>query len=85
MCYIKCLENCDFLLIYFMILLGFCIMKFNVVVEFMFVSWLEFVNLYFFVFKDQVEGYYEFFMELEKWLSDIIGFVVCFLQFNFGV
>lgn len=51
LCYMKYLENKDFFFIYGMILLGSCIMKFNVIVEMIFVIWFEFGVLYLFVLK----------------------------------
>lgn len=82
--YIKRLENRDLSLTHSMIPLGSCTMKLNAAAELMPVSWPEFANLHPFVPKDQAEGYYELFTELEKWLSDITGFAACSLQPNSG-
>lgn len=50
--YFKRLEEKDFFLVYFMIVFGFCMMKFNVMIEMILIMWLEFVNIYLFVLKD---------------------------------
>lgn len=52
LCYIKCLENKDLVFNYLMILLGLCMMKFNVIVEMILIIWFEFVNLYLFCLFD---------------------------------
>ena len=82
--YIKSLESKDLSLVHSMIPLGSCTMKLNAATELMPVSWPEFGQLHPFIPKDQAEGYYQIFDELERYLSDITGFTACTLQPNSG-
>ena len=72
--YIKKLERRDFSLTHSMISLGSCTMKLNAAVELLPLSWPEFGNIHPFVPKDQAEGYYQLFEELEEDLKVITGF-----------
>ncbi|NNE26326.1 MAG: aminomethyl-transferring glycine dehydrogenase, partial [Saprospiraceae bacterium] len=82
--YIKSLENKDLSLVHSMIPLGSCTMKLNAASELIPVSWPEFGHLHPFVPKDQAEGYYQIFKELDRYLSEITGFTACTLQPNSG-
>lgn len=85
MCYICCFVDCDLVFDCVMILFGFCMMKFNVIVEMLLIIWLEFVEIYFFVLDDQMEGYCVLIVDLEVKFCQIIGYDVFFMQLNFGV
>lgn len=85
MCYMYLLECKDLVLNQVMILLGFCIMKLNVVVEMILIIWLEFVELYLFCLLEQVEGYQQMIVQLVDWLVKLIGYDVVCMQLNFGV
>jgi len=82
--YIKKLENKDLSLVHSMISLGSCTMKLNSTTEMIPVTWPEFSNIHPFVPRNQVDGYYELFSELEKYLSEITGFEATSLQPNSG-
>jgi glycine dehydrogenase len=82
--YMKYLENKDLSLVHSMIALGSCTMKLNATTEMLGVTLNQFSNIHPFVPKDQVEGYYEIFRELEKDLAEITGFSAVSLQPNSG-
>ncbi len=82
--YMKMLENKDLSLVHSMIALGSCTMKLNATTEMLGVTYKEFGDLHPFAPKDQAEGYYEIFNELEKDLSEITGFSATSLQPNSG-
>ncbi len=82
--YMKILENKDLSLVHSMIPLGSCTMKLNATTEMLGVTFSEFGDLHPFAPKDQAEGYYEIFNELEKDLSEITGFSATSLQPNSG-
>ena len=82
--YMKYLENKDLSLVHSMIALGSCTMKLNATTEMIGVTVNQFSNIHPFVPKDQVEGYYEIFRELEKDLAEITGFSAVSLQPNSG-
>lgn len=82
--YIKTLEKKDIGLNTSMISLGSCTMKLNSAVSMLPISWPEFGGIHPFVPLNQVEGYTEMIVELEKWLSEITGFAGCTLQPNSG-
>lgn len=68
-----------------MILLGLCMMKFNVMIEMVGVIWFEFCDIYLFVFVDQIVGYVIFFLEFEDQLVEIMGFFGVLFQLNVGL
>ena len=80
----KYLENKDLSLVHSMIALGSCTMKLNATTEMLGVTLNQFGNIHPFAPKDQVEGYYEIFRELEKDLAEITGFSAVSLQPNSG-
>ena len=82
--YIKRLENKDLSLVHSMISLGSCTMKLNATTEMIPVTWPEFGGIHPFAPRDQVDGYYELFNELETYLSEITGFAATSLQPNSG-
>ncbi|MCG8307479.1 MAG: aminomethyl-transferring glycine dehydrogenase [Cytophagales bacterium] len=82
--YIKRLENKDLSLVHSMISLGSCTMKLNSTTEMLPVTWPEFGSIHPFVPRDQVDGYFELFEELESYLSEITGFAATSLQPNSG-
>ena len=82
--YLKRLENKDLSLVHSMISLGSCTMKLNATAEMMPVTWPEFSNIHPFVPKNQAEGYYEMFHQLETWLEEVTGFDAVSLQPNSG-
>jgi glycine dehydrogenase len=82
--YMKYLENKDLSLVHSMIALGSCTMKLNATTEMLGVTYNQFGNIHPFVPKDQAEGYYEIFRELEKDLAEITGFSAVSLQPNSG-
>jgi len=82
--YIKRLENKDFSLTHGMIPLGSCTMKLNAATELMPITWPEFANIHPFVPNDQVKGYHQMLVELERDLSEITGFYKTSLQPNSG-
>ncbi|MEQ9427011.1 MAG: aminomethyl-transferring glycine dehydrogenase [Cyclobacteriaceae bacterium] len=82
--YMKRLENKDLSLVHSMISLGSCTMKLNATTEMMPLSWPEFGSMHPFVPKDQANGYYELFNNLENWLCEITGFTGMSLQPNSG-
>lgn len=85
LCYLCLLVDKDLVMDCMMILLGLCIMKFNVIVEMILVIWLEFLQIYLLVLVDQVLGYKELIDMLEVMLVECIGYDVVSLQLNFGV
>lgn len=82
--YIYHLAKKDFTLIDGMIPLGSCTMKLNSASELSPVSWEEFSEIHPFTPDDQVVGYKNMIMEVEKWLCSITGFDGMFLQPNSG-
>jgi len=82
--YIKRLENKDLSLVHSMISLGSCTMKLNSTTEMIPVTWPEFGSIHPFAPRDQVDGYYELFEDLAKYLSEITGFAATSLQPNSG-
>ncbi|MEJ7769084.1 MAG: aminomethyl-transferring glycine dehydrogenase [Chitinophagaceae bacterium] len=82
--YMKLLENKDLSLVTSMIPLGSCTMKLNAASELIPVSWPEFSKLHPFAPENQWTGYRQITGELEKWLSNITGFVATSLQPNSG-
>lgn len=82
--YMKTLENKDLSLVHAMIPLGSCTMKLNATSEMMAITWPKFTNLHPFAPRDQADGYYELFKELEDDLSEITGFDATSLQPNSG-
>ncbi len=82
--YIKSLENKDLSLNTSMISLGSCTMKLNAATQLIPVSWPEFNSIHPFAPADQWKGYRQIIAELEKWLSNITGFVATSLQPNSG-
>ena len=82
--YIKRLENKDLSLVHSMISLGSCTMKLNSTTEMTPVTWSEFGNIHPFAPRDQVEGYFKLFDELETYLTEITGFAATSLQPNSG-
>ena len=82
--YIKRLENKDLSLVHSMISLGSCTMKLNSTTEMIPVTWPEFGNIHPFAPRDQVDGYYELFEDLESYLTEITGFAATSLQPNSG-
>ena len=82
--YMKYLENKDLSLVHSMIALGSCTMKLNATTEMLGVTINSFSNIHPFAPKDQVEGYYEIFRELEKDLAEITGFSGVSIQPNSG-
>ncbi|MHA4807695.1 aminomethyl-transferring glycine dehydrogenase [Flavitalea flava] len=82
--YLRSLENKDLSLNTSMISLGSCTMKLNAASELIPVSWPEFGKLHPFAPADQWNGYRRILTELERWLSEITGFVATSLQPNSG-
>jgi glycine dehydrogenase len=82
--YIKNLESKDLSLTASMIPLGSCTMKLNAATEMLPVSWPEFSLLHPFIPKDQAEGYYELFENLQNDLAEITGLPAVSLQPNSG-
>ena len=67
-----------------MISLGSCTMKLNATTEMIPVTWPEFGSIHPLVPRNQVDGYFELFKELESYLSEITGFSATSLQPNSG-
>ncbi len=82
--YIRSLEKKDLSLTTSMIPLGSCTMKLNATTEMVPISWPEMANLHPFIPKEQAQGYYRIFTELEKDLSTITGLPGTSLQPNAG-
>lgn len=82
--YMKMLENKDLSLVHSMIPLGSCTMKLNSTTEMMAITWPKFTNIHPFAPKEQAQGYYNLFKELEDDLSEITGFDATSLQPNSG-
>ncbi len=82
--YLKKLENKDLSLVHSMISLGSCTMKLNATTEMIPVTWPEFGNIHPFAPRNQVDGYYKLFNELESYLTEITGFAATSLQPNSG-
>ena len=82
--YIKRLENKDLSLVHSMISLGSCTMKLNATTEMIPVTWPEFGSIHPFAPRNQVDGYYQLFKDLESYLSEITGFAATSLQPNSG-
>lgn len=82
--YIRRLSDRDLALDRAMIPLGSCTMKLNATTEMVPISWPEWNSLHPFVPRDQAEGYYEVFRELEQKLCAITGYDAVSLQPNSG-
>ena len=82
--YMKQLENKDLSLVHCMISLGSCTMKLNATTEMIPVTWPEFGQIHPFVPKEQAQGYYQMFDELNAWLCEITGLDAISLQPNSG-
>jgi len=82
--YMKTLENKDLSLCHSMIPLGSCTMKLNSTTEMMAITWPKFTQIHPFAPKEQAEGYYQLFRELERDLAVITGFDGTSLQPNSG-
>jgi len=82
--YIKKLERKDISLTHSMISLGSCTMKLNAASEMLPLSWPELADIHPFVPKNQAEGYYQLFGELENYLKVITGFEAVSFQPNSG-
>jgi len=82
--YIKRLENKDLSLVHSMISLGSCTMKLNATTEMIPVTWPEFGGIHPFAPRNQVDGYYQLFADLETYLTEITGFAATSLQPNSG-
>ncbi|MFI5281486.1 MAG: aminomethyl-transferring glycine dehydrogenase subunit GcvPB, partial [Gemmatimonadales bacterium] len=82
--YLKRLEDKDLSLTSAMIPLGSCTLKLNATTEMIPVTWPEFGGIHPFAPRDQAAGYAEMFAQLERWLSEITGFVATSLQPNAG-
>ena len=82
--YLKRLENKDLSLVHSMIPLGSCTMKLNAAAELIPITNPNFANLHPFIPKDQAEGYYAMFNQLEKDLCECTGFAAMSLQPNSG-
>ena len=82
--YIKRLESRDLSLVHSMIPLGSCTMKLNATAEMLPLTWREVGRLHPFVPREQADGYYRLFSELEGWLAEITGFYAVSLQPNAG-
>lgn len=82
--YLHRLQSRDLSLANSMIPLGSCTMKLNSTVEMMPITWPQFANAHPFQPADQVEGYKELLISLEKDLCSITGFDGVSLQPNSG-
>jgi glycine dehydrogenase len=82
--YMASLERKDLSLNFSMIPLGSCTMKLNASTEMLPVSWPEFSKIHPAAPRDQIEGYLEFFQDLEKMLAEVTGFDSISLQPNAG-
>lgn len=82
--YLHRLQSRDLSLANSMIPLGSCTMKLNSTVEMMPITWPQFANIHPFQPADQVQGYKELLISLEKDLCTITGFDGISLQPNSG-
>ena len=82
--YLKTLENRDLALNHSMISLGSCTMKLNATSEMIPVTWPEFCDIHPFAPHDQVRGYHELIVDLNKDLAEITGFAAVSAQPNSG-
>ena len=82
--YLHKLEAKDLSLTTSMIPLGSCTMKLNATAEMIPVSWAEFGQIHPFAPLSQVQGYFQLFEQLERWLGEITGFAGISLQPNAG-
>ena len=82
--YIKSLERKDLSLNHSMISLGSCTMKLNAAAEMLPLSWKKWNNIHPFAPNNQVDGYTEILLKLEKQLNEITGFYATTLQPNSG-
>ena len=78
------LQAKDLSLTHSMIPLGSCTMKLNATAEMIPVTWPEFAQLHPFAPQEQLEGYTELELRLERWLAEITGFAGVSLQPNSG-
>ena len=81
---IKSLERKDLSLNHSMISLGSCTMKLNAAAEMLPLSWKKWNNINPFAPNNQVDGYTEILLKLEKQLNEITGFYATTLQPNSG-
>ena len=82
--YVTRLQSRDLSLAHSMIPLGSCTMKLNAASEMLPVTWKAFSDLHPFAPREQGEGYFELFRQLESWLAEITGFDAISLQPNAG-
>ena len=82
--YIRKLESRDLSLTRSMIPLGSCTMKLNAAAEMLPVTWPEVNSLHPFVPREQAQGFYQLFENLESWLAATTGFAGVSLQPNSG-
>eukprot|EP00184_Porphyridium_aerugineum_P006537 CAMPEP_0184697702 /NCGR_PEP_ID=MMETSP0313-20130426/4585_1 /TAXON_ID=2792 /ORGANISM="Porphyridium aerugineum, Strain SAG 1380-2" /LENGTH=1038 /DNA_ID=CAMNT_0027156535 /DNA_START=34 /DNA_END=3150 /DNA_ORIENTATION=- len=82
--YMMRLQSRDISLVHSMIPLGSCTMKLNATSEMIPVTWPEVGQPHPFAPRDQMQGYAEFFADLEKDLADVTGFYKVSLQPNSG-
>lgn len=82
--YLKALENRDLALNHSMISLGSCTMKLNATSEMIPVTWSELCDIHPFAPADQVKGYHELILDLNKDLAEITGFAAVSAQPNAG-
>ena len=82
--YIRSLADKDIALDRSMIPLGSCTMKLNATSEMIPVGWNGFANIHPHAPEEQVQGYLQLIDDLEKWLSNITGYMAISLQPNAG-
>lgn len=82
--YMQRLQSRDLSLTHSMIALGSCTMKLNATSEMVPVTWPEVCEPHPFSPPDQMEGYNEMFVDMQKDLADITGFHTVCLQPNSG-
>ena len=82
--YIHYLQNKDLTLTHSMIPLGSCTMKLNGTTELQPLTWKGFADIHPFAPKNQVQGFYTIFQELENFLCEMTGFSAMSLQPNAG-
>ena len=82
--YIRSLSDKDLALDRTMIPLGSCTMKLNATSEMIPITWPEFANVHPFAPPDQLAGYEQLRVQLEKWLCQATGYIGVSLQPNAG-
>lgn len=82
--YLQRLQSRDLSLTHSMIALGSCTMKLNATAEMIPVTWPEVCQPHPFAPPEQMEGYSEMFVDMQKDLADITGFHTVSLQPNSG-